>query len=287
MRSVRKVLVTLVAGLMLSGAAAAGVATSAARETAEYVLQKFGRGAAGQTVEEVADTTARAITRHGDEVVPLVRHAGHRGFAALEQAGDQAPEVIRLFARKGDEAVWLISEPGRLRLFLKHGDSAADALVKHPGIADDLIRRFGDEAVGALNRVAKSSAQRMAMAADEGVFSATRRSPELLSMVRRYGDAAMDFIWRNKGALTVAALLGKFLADPEAYISGAKQLIVDPVLASIVRSTDWTWVIAGIFAITFLPMIVRRVSRARDEWRSLSLSPRPDREQAARSRTST
>jgi hypothetical protein len=226
------------------------------------VLQKFGRGGAGQTVEEVADTTARAIARHGDEVVPLVRHAGHRGFAALEQAGDQAPEVIRLFARNGDEAVWLISEPGKLRLFLKHGDSAADALIRHPGIADDLIGRFGDEAIGALNGVSKQGAQRMAIAAEEGVFSATRRSPELLSVVRRYDDEAMDFIWRNKGALTVAALLGKFLADPGAYISGAKQLLVDSVVAPIARNTNWTWIIGGGMLVLLLPVIARRIRRA-------------------------
>jgi hypothetical protein len=259
------VLVALVAGLTLSGVAAAGVATSAARETAEYVLQKFGRGAAGQTVEEVADTTARAITRHGDDVVPLVRHAGHRGFAALEQAGVQAPDVVRLFARKGDEAVWLISEPGKLRLFLKHGDSAADALIKHPGIADDLIGRFGDEAVGAMNGVSKRGAQRMAIAAEEGVFTATRRSPELLPVVRRYGDEAMDFIWRNKGALTVATVLGTFLIDPEAYISGAKQLIVDPVLEPIAQSTNWTWILAGVLMVMFLPTIARQVRRMRTE----------------------
>jgi hypothetical protein len=264
----RTVLLVVIAGLMLSvtATAVAGMATSAARETAEYVLQKFGRGTAGQTVEEVTDSTARAIARHGDEVVPLVRHAGHGGLAALEQAGDQAPEVIRLFARKGDEAVWLISERGKLRLFLKHGDSAADALIKHPGIADDLIGRFGNDAVGALNSVSKRGAQRMAIAAEEGVFSATRRSAELLSVVRRYGDGAMDFIWRNKGALTVATLLGTFLADPEAYVSGAKQLVVDPMLAPIVRSTNWTWIVGGLLVVLCLPVIAGRLARARLEW---------------------
>lgn len=265
MRDVRTVLVTLVAGLTLSIVAEAGVATSAARETAEYVLQKFGRGATGQTVEEVTNTTTRAMTRYGDEVAPLVRTTGHRGFAALEQAGEQAPDVIKLFARKGDEAVWLISEPGKLSLFLKHGDSAADALIRHPGVADDLIGRFGDEAVGALNSVSKRGAQRLAMAAEYGVFTATPRSGELLSVVRRYGDGAMEFIWRNKGALTVATLLGTFLADPEAYISGAKRLIVDSLLAPIARNTNWTWLIGGLLVVLFMPLIARGFRRARVE----------------------
>jgi hypothetical protein len=98
------------------------------------------------------------------------------------------------------------------------------------------------------------------------VFSATRRSAELLSVVRRYGDGAMDFIWRNKGALTVATLLGTFLADPEAYVSGAKQLVVDPMLAPIVRSTNWTWIVGGLLVVLCLPVIAGRLARARLEW---------------------
>ena len=129
------------------------------------------------------------------------------------------------------------------------------------------IGRFGNDAVGALNSVSKRGAQRMAIAAEEGVFSATRRSPELLSVVRRYGDGAMDFIWRNKGALTVATLLGTFLADPQAYISGAKQLVVDPVLAPIVRSTNWTWIVGGLLVVLFMPMMARRLARAKQQWK--------------------
>ena len=228
-------------------------------------MTKFGRGIAGHTVEEVTDTTAHAVTRYGDDVLPLVRTTGHQGFAALEQAGERAPDVIRLYARKGDEAVWVISEPNKLAIFLKHGDSAADALIKHPGLADDLIERFGGDAAGALNRVSKSSAQRLAMITNDGLLTATPRSPELLTVIRRYGDEAMDFIWKNKGALTVATVLGSFLADPEAYISGAKQLIVDPLLAPIAQNTNWTLIIVGVLAVVFLPFIARRLARARSE----------------------
>ena len=66
-----------------------------------------------------------------------------------------APEVIKLYAKRGDEALWVISEPKRLVIFIKHGDSAADALIKHPGIADVLIKRFGDDAATALNGLSR------------------------------------------------------------------------------------------------------------------------------------
>ena len=82
-------------------------------------------------------------------------------------------------------------------------------------------------------------------------------------MIREYGDEAMDFVWKNKGALAVAATLGTFLADPQAYISGAKELIVSPIVEPIARSTNWTFIIAGILIVVFLPFIARSIMKAR------------------------
>lgn len=238
--------------------ASAGTVVSAARQIADVILAKFGRGAAGETVDQVSEAAAKAIARHGDAVVPLLRNTGHVGFKALETAADKAPEVIKLYQRSGNEAVWIISEPKKLAIFIKHGDSAADALIKHPGIADSLIERFGGNAATALNGISRQSAQRLAMIADDGLLSASARSPELLPVIRQYGDHAMEFIWKNKGALTVAAVLGTFLADPPAYISGAKQL-VDPIAKSI----NWILIFAGILVFVFLPFIARFFGKAR------------------------
>jgi hypothetical protein len=241
----------------------AGPASTAFRETAEFILTNFGKGAAGQTVEEVSEATAVIVAKHGDEALPLLRNSGHAGFAALKEAGDNAPDIIKLYARKGDEAIWVISEPKKLAIFIKHGDSAADALLKHPGIADSLIERYGNEAVGALNKVSRQNAQRLSMIADDGLLSATPRSQELISVIRQYGDEAMDFIWKNKASLAVAAALGRFLADPQAFISGVKELIVSPLVEPIARSTNWTFIIAGILIFVFLPFIARSIMKAR------------------------
>jgi hypothetical protein len=104
------------------------------------------------------------------------------------------------------------------------------------------------------------------MLAKLGVLDATPRSPELLAVIRQYGDEAMAFIWRNKGALTVATLLGTFLADPEAYISGAKQLVVDPVVTPIATATNWTLVIlvavAMLVAVLAAPRLLARAIRS-------------------------
>jgi uncharacterized membrane protein (DUF106 family) len=73
----------------------------------------------------------------------------------------------------------------------------------------------------------------------------------------------MDFIWKNKGSLAVAAVFGTFLADPQTYISGAKELVVSPVIEPIARSTNWTLIIAGVLIVVFLPFITRSVMKAR------------------------
>lgn len=259
MRIWRTLIVAAVMGPLLNSTAFAGVATPAIREAAEHIMATFGKGAAGQSLDEVTEATARMVARHGDDAVPFLRRTGHVGYAALENAGTGAPAVIKLYARRGNEAIWLVSKPNTLALFLKHGDSAADALIKHPGIADTLIGRYGDAAAGALNSVSRQGGQRLGMLAKSGVLDATSRSPELLGVIRRYGDEAMAFIWRNKGALAVATLLGSFLADPEAYISGAKQLIVDPVVAPIATSTNWTLVLLVTVAMVLLAGVAHRL----------------------------
>ena len=249
--------------IALMSPAIAGPAGTAIRESAEFIMSKFGKGVAGQTIEEVTEATSKVVTKHGDQVLPLLRNSGHAGFAALKEAGENAPKVVKLYARKGDEAIWVISEPKRLAIFLKHGDSAADALIKHPGIADSLISRFGDDAVDALHGVSRQSAQRLSMVTEDGLLNATPRSKELLSVIGRYGDDAMAFVWKNKGPLAVTAVLGTFLADPQTYISGAKELVISPVVEPIVRNTNWTLIIAGVLAVVFFPFIARSFVRAR------------------------
>jgi len=254
-----------------SNMAMAGALSAGAKQTAEFIFQKFGKKVPTQTVDELATAVTGVAAKYGDDALPFLKATGHTGFDALDQAGTKAPEVIKLYLKRGDEAVWVISKPGKLAIFLKHGDGAAEALIKHPGIADTLIARHGDEAIGALNRLSQQNAQRLGMSADEGLLTATQRSPELLSVLNKYGDPAMDFVWKNKGALTVGTLLVGFLADPEAYFSGVKSL-VEPVAKSVVEpivtSVNWTLILSVALLFTFLPIIVRSVRKARTEWRS-------------------
>ncbi|MDI6798197.1 MAG: hypothetical protein QMD09_14715, partial [Desulfatibacillaceae bacterium] len=177
----------LAQGLVAPSAQAFPGASKAMRETAEFVLSKFGWGTAGKSVAEITETTAKMVTRHGDDVLPFLRRTGHSGFEALDQAGNKAQDVLKLVARKGDHAVPIVSDARSLNIFLRYGDNAADAMIKHPGIAENLITRYGDNAARALNAISKQNAQRFGMLADEGVFTASSRSPELIAVIGRHG----------------------------------------------------------------------------------------------------
>jgi hypothetical protein len=59
----------------------------------------------------------------------------------------------------------------------------------------------------------------------------------------------MAFIWRNKGALTVTAVLGTFVANPQPYIDGTVDLVGKP-LEEAARNTQWT--VLGVAGIAML-----------------------------------
>ena len=249
-------LIVAVMWVPLNGSA--GLFTSAATDAANFIFKKFGGGVGGRTAADIAITTDRIVATHGEQAIPLLKKAGHTGFTALESAGTKAPEVIKLFAKRGDESLWVISKPNRLAIFIKHGDTAAEAMIKHPGIADDIIERFGVDAASAFSKISVGSGQKLAIVTKDGLLSASARSPELLPVLRQYGDPAMEFIWKNKGALAVASVLGTFLADPQTYISGASELVIP-----ISDRVNWTLIIVGVLTLVFLPFIGRRFVKTR------------------------
>ena len=105
-----------------------------------------------------------------------------------------------------------------------HVDDAARAVTPHLKVGMTLVplARSSSRAMAAL---APRNARRLAMLAEDGTLARTGRWSELLAVIERHGDRALDFVWRNKGALAVATVLGTFLADPEAFLGGGRELI--------------------------------------------------------------
>src|SRR5438270_311241 len=84
---------------------------------------------------------------------------------------------------------------------------AAEAMLKHKSLAEPLIAKFEMPAARAMDVLSGQNARRLAMMADDGELAALGQTPALLETVAKYGDRAMDFVWRNKGSLAVGAAL--------------------------------------------------------------------------------
>lgn len=216
-------------------------------ETVEFLAKRYGDDVLREGAETVTEQVTKVAAKYGDEGLDAVRKVGPRGIKVIQEAGENGLGAVKLINRYGDDAVWVISKPKGMAIFVKYGDDGAKALIKHKGIAEEVIESHGKSAVGALNAVGTREARQIAMLQKDGVIEAGKQGDELLDVITRYGDKAMAFIWRNKGALAVTAGLGTFLANPEAYIDGGKELIVEGVSRpavemgkEVARHTNWT-----------------------------------------------
>ena len=253
----------------------ADLRTQAIREAAEFVVKKFSKEAAGETVETLTGKIAALATRHGDEAIEAVRKVGPRAIRLAEEAGEHGAVAVGLMARMGDDAVWVAANPRRLSLFAKWGDDAAEAMIRHKDIADDVIAAGGKSAARALRAVDGQGARRLAMMAEEGELAAIGHTPQLMGVIQRFGNRGMDFIWRNKGVLVGAAVVSAFVANPEPYIDGTLKLAdvvaekaAGPLAERAVDRANWTLLfgVAGALGVAWVAIrfrgLRRRISRS-------------------------
>ncbi len=233
--------------MSLAQEAFAGVASTAIRETTDVVMRKFGKEVAEESVEAVSKRIAEAGAKYGAEGLEAIGKVGPRAFGKITvEAGEHASEAVKLTAKFGEQAVWVISKPRGLAVFVKYGEEAATAVMKHPGVAEGAVEHLGVPAARALNSVGSAEARRLGMMIEDGAIRAGEQSAGLLGVVEKYGDKAMGFIWKHKGALAVGATLAAFLHDPEPFIQGGKDFVVEtikPVGVEIAKRTNWTPVI--------------------------------------------
>ena len=219
----------------------ADLASKAAQETAEYVLKKFGKKVLAEGTETFAERISASVLRHGDDVLNAVRRVGPSALSLADEAGEQAPKLLKLLSKHGDDAaVWVARRPGAMKLLASYGDDAAEVLIKHKGLAEPVLEKLGAPAMNALGAIGPRGGRRLAMMSEGGELAALGRTPELMEVITRHGDTAMDFIWRNKGALAVGTTLTAFLARPEAFIDGTNQLagtVGDVAVKPLVQET--------------------------------------------------
>ena len=214
---------------------------------------------------------------------PLPSHAGLIGKAAREMAG----RVVRRLGRGAAPAA-VGPLAGRAEaLAARHGDGAAVALLRHGRFAGPTLAAMGAPAAKALGVLSPRNARRLAMLAESGELARIGRTGEVLGVVGRSGDRAMDFVWRHKGALAVGTVLAAFLADPEPFLDGSRDLagvaasaavgtaaeVPGRVAAEAVRRLDWT-LVAGPWVMLVTAALAMKACR---DWRRA-----PDGERARR-----
>jgi hypothetical protein len=235
--------------IVVSGDAIGAVPAKVVTETMEFLVKRYGDDVLREGTETVAEQVTKVAAKYGDEGLDAVRKVGPRGMKVIQEAGENGLDAVKLINRYGDDAVWVISKPKGMAIFVKYGDDGAKALIKHKGIAEEVIEANGTSAVRALNAVGTREARQIAMLQKDGIIKAGEQGDKLLDVITWYGDKAMAFIWRNKGALTVTAVLGTFVADPEPYINGTVKLVGAPLEAAA-KNTQWTVLgVAGIAAL--------------------------------------
>jgi len=236
----------------------AGGKSEAVKEGVKYVLKKFQREAAEELGGDATNVLARRMetlaTKYGDDlVVDAAKKVGPRVFRIVEEVGeDGALKALKLMARRGDEAVWVTERPKRFAIFVKHGDDAADAMIRHRELAESLIENYGTSMTRALTKVDRQSGRRLAMLADEGVLTKVPQGAAVLDTIGKFGDKAANWVWHNKGAITVATVAAAFVVNPEPFINGAVEVVeiggetvIRPVAEAAAKSLNWN-VIVGI-----------------------------------------
>jgi hypothetical protein len=231
MKILKTLVVMCVLNLVLFESAKANPPAILVRELVEYLIKKSPSIAAKGTDDITRQVTA-VVSKYGPEGAVFIQKAGPEGLEVLSKAGDNAPDIIKLVVKRGEEAVHVISKPGNLAIFIKHGDTAYDALAKHPGLAEDIINRFGGNGAKALSNLSRPNGQRLAILAKQNSLLGSEKSDDLLRVVTKHGDKAMDFIWRNKVALGTTAVMAAFIANPEPFLDGAKDLAVQGTKAA-------------------------------------------------------
>lgn len=208
--------------------AQAAAMRKAARELVQFLKKPFAREVMEEGAEKLEGRFARAMTRFGDDVnvAAAAKRMGPRtALRIVEEHGVPGAKILTKF---GDDGARLLATdaPRTMTVFRNLGEEGVEMMLKRPGPL--------------------TSARLPDLAA---AIQASGQPREVLAVLRKYGDPACAFIWKNKGVLAGGAVLAAFLANPTPYINGVKQL-VDVPMSHIAAATDWTAVFLAIIVIT-------------------------------------
>ena len=254
---------------------AQAVPATALRETLEIVTRKFGRESLGEGAQAFLKRIDDQAARFGqDNVLKAVTAVGPSALRTAAKYGDDAGAVYRVLGRHGAKAARICDDPALARLFIRHGDEAAEAMIKHPGLAARVLESHGSEAARALVKLNRTNGGRLARLHGENFFAATPAHRGLFGVIERFGDRGLDFIWRHKAVLLGGAVLAAFLADPEPYLDGVAELgagVAEAVVGKVGETANWNILVPAVLAVLALAALALWWLRG-GKWRSFSSS---------------
>jgi hypothetical protein len=137
--------------------------------------------------------------------------------------GRAARQVAKWSVHSGErKAATALARTGGVAAF--PSQHAASVLVRHGAAAELRIAQIGLPAAKAMAVLSPRQARQLAILAETGELARIGRTRAVLEVVERFGDRALDFVWRHKAALAVAAVLTAFLADPQPFLDGTRDL---------------------------------------------------------------
>jgi hypothetical protein len=209
--------------------------TKAIQETAEWIAERFGRQITQKGMPSLVVRLESYVAKYGDGFLHAIRNVGPRAFQVVDDMGAMhASRAIGIMSRHGEKGlVNILTRPQALKLVTHLGETAEAALVKHPAIAEKVIASHGAPAIRAMQSLGTQGGRRLAMLSEAGDLARLGRTEELLSVIGRFGEKGMQFIWDHKGALMVTGAITAFLANPEPFIEGTVKLTSEVISSAV------------------------------------------------------
>lgn len=186
----------------MSLATNAGVRSRTLQELARVIARKARHDVTEEGLETLA---ARLSARYGDDARVAAQKVGPSLEALLDVAGDTAPLAVRLLARRGDDALWVVRRPAALRMIRDLPEDAADAFLRHKSVAQHLMAQHGRRAVDALRSLDLRNGRRVAIMLDAGDLHRIGHTPERWMSLAGTGIAT----WTSSGETRAPSRSGR------------------------------------------------------------------------------
>lgn len=204
--------------------AAKGVTARAAREMMDAAVQRSSSRAFSRLVRESPDQVLAIARRYGDDGLVAVSRHGRPAMRVLLNSSDEAAApVLRMIQRHGDDAVRMGQSPQGLRILATENDTMFRVMHQTRGQAYPLLDRYGPRGADVLSRLSASESRQL-IQLQRGRHFSDSQFRQILDVVGEYGDRALRFIWEHKGTLALASVFVAFVADPQPFIDGTKDL---------------------------------------------------------------